>query len=82
MNGGRGGYYTTAHSMNGIGDILGIMPDGSGRILSIEVKTPKGKPSADQVLFIKRCKRNNGVCFIARSISDTKKAMHDAGLDL
>ena len=80
MNGGRGGYYTTTHAMNGVGDIVGCLPDG--RFLSCEVKTKTGRPSADQMLFIKRCKRNNGVCFIARSIDDVQKNLHEAGLSL
>jgi hypothetical protein len=75
-----GTYRSNPYSMRGVGDIIGVLPDG--RFLSCEVKTPKGKPSADQVLFIKRCSRLNGVCFVARSIKDTEKALRDAGLDL
>lgn len=75
-----GGYRSNPYSMRGVGDIIGLLPDG--RFLSCEVKTPKGKPSAEQLLFIKRCTRNGGVCFVARSIEDTEKALSDAGIKL
>ena len=75
-----GGYRSNPYAMRGVGDIIGVLPDG--RFFSCEVKTPKGKTSADQVLFIKRCTRSNGVAFVARSIEDTKKALQDAGLSL
>ena len=75
-----GGYRSNPYAMRGVGDIIGCLPDG--RFLSCEVKTPKGKASAEQMLFIQRCTRNGGVCFVARSLNDTKKALHEAGLDL
>jgi hypothetical protein len=57
--------------MKGVGDIIGMTPDG--RFLSCEVKTKKGQPSADQLLFIKRCTANGGLCFVARSIEDVER---------
>ena len=61
-------YRSNPYNMKGVGDIVGMTPDG--RFLSIEVKTKTGKPSADQLLFIKRCTLNGGLCFVARSIED------------
>lgn len=69
LNSGYGGYRTN-NVMAGVADILGIMPDGSGRFLAIEVKTPRGQQSAQQLLFQKRVERAGGVYVLARQISD------------
>lgn len=59
--------------MKGCADILGVMPDGTGRILAVEVKTPKkGVQSADQILFERRLKRAGGVYILARSVEDVE----------
>ena len=63
-------YRSNPYSMKGVGDIVGMTPDG--RFLSVEIKTKTGKPSADQLLFIKRCELNGGLCFVARSLDDIK----------
>jgi hypothetical protein len=56
-------------------DIICIIPDketGVGQFVGVEVKAPKGKQSADQLLFEKRCKRNGGDYIVARSVQDVK----------
>lgn len=67
-----GAYYSNPYVMRGCPDILGVMPDGSGRILGIEVKTPKGRQSADQILFERRLQRAGGVYVLARSVDDVQ----------
>jgi hypothetical protein len=53
------------HHINGVSDILGILPDG--RFLAIEVKHPSRKNTAtdNQRLFIDLIEKNKGVAFIA-----------------
>ncbi len=52
----------------GSADIIGIAPDG--RFLAVEVKTPKGRPSAEQINFIDVVNRSGGIAGIARSPED------------
>lgn len=46
-------------------DIIGISPDG--RFLAIEVKTPKGRPTKEQMRFIEAVRNAGGIAGIARS---------------
>jgi hypothetical protein len=55
-------------SVKGVPDIIGILP--SGVILGIEVKRPGGKVRPDQVEFIERINRSNGVAFVASSVEE------------
>lgn len=71
MNGGYGGYRSNPGLLKGVPDIL-LIPD-DGIFTGIEVKTPKGKQSADQVLFERRCKRKNGRYYTVRSVDEVKK---------
>jgi hypothetical protein len=57
--------------LKGVSDIIGCIK--SGKILAIEVKSAIGVPSKEQVDFLKKIKDNNGISFIARSISDVDK---------
>lgn len=49
-------------------DIIGITPDG--RFLAIEVKTPTGRATSEQLAFIETVKAQGGVAGIARSVED------------
>ena len=69
--------YRSHTGMRGVPDILLIL---DGRFIGIEVKTPKGRQSPDQILFQRRCERHGGLYILARSVDDTKKALLDAGL--
>lgn len=70
------GQYRAHNGLKGVGDIIGMLPDG--RFLSVEVKTKTGVVSADQQFFIKRCERSGGLCFVARSIEDVKERLNSA----
>ena len=61
------------NGLNGVSDILGILPDG--KILAIEVKSLKGKPTPSQTSFLERVTENNGVAFVARSVADVKSQL-------
>ena len=70
-----GRHIANPYAMKGVADILGVMPDGTGRMLAIEVKTPRGRQSADQKLFERRLKALNGVYILARSVDNVKEAL-------
>ena len=52
----------------GSSDIIGIAPDG--RFLAVEVKTPKGRPTKEQLRFIDAVRNAGGIAGIARSVED------------
>ena len=56
------------HFMPGVGDIVGVLPDGT--FLSIEVKTDTGRLSSDQKVFIDAVQERGGCAICARSIDD------------
>lgn len=57
----------------GCPDVLGQLTDG--RLLGVEVKAPKGKPSPEQTAFLARINGAGGVAFVARSLVDVVKAL-------
>ncbi len=52
----------------GCPDVLGQLKDG--RLLGVEVKSPKGKPSPEQTLFLAQINAAGGVGFIAHDLRD------------
>lgn len=52
------------HKLKGVSDILGII---EGRFLAIEVKSPVGRLSQDQKVFLRRTLDEGGLGFVARS---------------
>lgn len=63
-------YRSNPYTLKGVGDILGILPDG--RFLSVECKSSTGKASADQLLFVKRCTALGGLCVVIHSLDELK----------
>jgi hypothetical protein len=60
--------------IKGVSDILGILADG--RLLAIEVKSKTGKPSVEQIEFIKKINNSGGKAFIARSLEDVQEELN------
>jgi len=58
----------TAGLAVGSSDIVGIAPDG--RFLAIEVKTPTGRPTKEQLRFIEAVRNAGGIAGIARSVDE------------
>lgn len=54
----------------GCSDIIGQLRDG--RFLAIEVKRPGGTVTEDQVEFLAKVQRANGVAFVAHSLDDVQ----------
>jgi|TARA_R100000501_G_C2569793_1_gene77091 hypothetical protein len=57
----------------GVADIIGVFPDGSGRIMCLEVKTQIGKPTPEQSEFLESVREAGGIAEIVRSIEDVIK---------
>jgi hypothetical protein len=66
--------YIPSHAP-GVADILGVLKP-SGRLLAIEVKSPTGKVSPRQQLFLDSIYENGGLAFVARSIEDVEKKLN------
>lgn len=78
LNNGYGAYRSQGKwSAPGLSDIIAITPPagkyGGGVFVGLEIKTPRGKQSADQILFAKRCALNNAEYHVIRSLDDVKK---------
>lgn len=65
--------------ITGSGDLIGwrtvtITPDMVGQrfaqFLSVEVKTPKGKPTPEQLIWADNVRKAGGIAVIARSVED------------
>lgn len=66
LNNGFGAYRSFG-GLKGVPDIIAIV---KGQFVGIEVKTPKGKLSPEQVLFKKRCVRNGGKYLVVKHVDD------------
>lgn len=73
MNGGYGGYRAQSKwTPNGLPDIMLIDKEAYGQLVGLEVKTPKGKPSAGQLLMKRRFELQNARYEIVRSVDDVR----------
>jgi len=74
LNSGYGGYRSQSKWIpNGMPDIMVINKEEYGQLWGLEVKTPKGKPSAHQLLMQKRFHLANARYEFVRSVDDVKK---------
>jgi len=58
----------------GSSDLIGLY---RGRFLAVEIKTPTGKATPEQLRFIEAVKRNGGIAGIARSPADAVALLAD-----
>jgi hypothetical protein len=54
-------------------DVLGQLRDG--RFLAVEVKSPKGRTSTEQVAFLERIRAAGGMGFVARDLRDVVREL-------
>lgn len=74
---GRGGRkHSSKFHMNGIPDILGVLP--GGRLLAIEVKTKTGRVSDSQREFIEIIQSKGALAFVARTIGEVETVLNGA----
>jgi hypothetical protein len=64
--------YREHNGLKGVPDILAVI---NGRFVGFEIKTPRGRQSADQLFFQKRLERHKGKYFIIRSLDEAKEAL-------
>ena len=57
----------------GLSDLVGFRPDG--KFFALEIKTPTGRPSKEQLKFIEFCYRKGVVAGIATSIESAIKVV-------
>lgn len=72
----RFGNQTVRFGLPGQADLSGVLSDG--RRLEIEVKSPTGRLSTDQISFGEMIKRFGGVYIVARSLDDVERGLQDA----
>jgi hypothetical protein len=64
------------YRLKGLPDIQGVLPP-NGRTLAIEVKTQTGRVSPEQKLVVEKMTKLGAIAFIARSLEDVMKRMHE-----
>lgn len=52
----------------GLSDLVGYNPDG--QFFALEIKTPAGKASKEQLAFVEKCYRDGAIAGFARSVED------------
>lgn len=64
----------------GSSDLIGVltMPDGTGRFLALECKTPTGSATREQLLFLELVRKRGGFAAIVRSVDDAQQAINRA----
>lgn len=70
--------HTSPFAINGTSDILGVT--NSGRFVALEVKNERGRPSPEQIVFIKRVQSCGALAAIVRSVDQTAQAFQEWGL--
>lgn len=74
INSGYGGYRAQSKwSFPGLPDILMVHKENYGQLWGLEVKTPKGRPSAGQLIMQKQFHLNNAEYHFVKSVDDVKK---------
>lgn len=69
---GKNIYRKSAGYMKGVSDLIGLY---NGRMLAIEVKSARGRPTPEQVTFQECVRHNGGIAFIARSVEEVQQKL-------
>lgn len=59
----------------GSADIWGVLP--GGRAVFVEIKTPKGRTTVLQEMFLEEMREQGAVAFVARSIEDCERELEE-----
>lgn len=57
----------------GLSDLVGFRPDG--RFFALEIKTPTGRPSKEQILFVDFCMSHGAIAGIVNSVESALKTV-------
>lgn len=68
----KDGRYFSTGLPKGFSDLFGFRKS-DGRAVFIEVKTPKGKPSTEQVKFLETMRKYGAVAGVCRSVEEALK---------
>ena len=63
-------HHGSLYSEVGVADIIGCLPFQGGRMIALEVKTPKGKATLAQLNWIYKYKCAGAIAGVVRSIKD------------
>lgn len=75
----KGGGYRKFVGLKGVSDILALMPDGSGRLFAVEVKTASGKIREEQQQFLDRVNQLGGYAVVVRDVKELESILNDLG---
>lgn len=70
---GGGEYFVRATSLQGISDVIGVLPDG--RFLAVECKTDGGRLRPTQEAFLDLVRTHGGVALVVRSLAELRAAL-------
>lgn len=62
--------FTKTNNKKGVSDIIGLLDNG--KLLAIELKQGKNRPSVHQLEFIEQCERAGAIAFFAWSLDEVK----------
>lgn len=66
--------FRTFQGMKGTSDILGLM-NTSGRLIAVECKVGKNKPSPDQTAFLEAVRQRGGVAGVVYNLADLEELL-------
>lgn len=67
-------------SINGIADILGVLPDG--RFLAVECKRPGGRVRPDQRAFLDSVTASGGLALVVRDVLELQRLLQVEGYEV
>lgn len=73
--GASGGRHRRANPMRGFPDVMGVVPDGTGRLFVVEVKDPAGDFSVEQLRWRERLVAAGALYVCARQAGDVLAAI-------
>lgn len=73
----RKGIFRRNHSINGVSDILGILPDG--RFLAVECKSKTGRVRKEQDEFLDEIARRGGFATVVRAVDELEADLKEFG---
>jgi hypothetical protein len=69
------GTHTTRYGLvPGASDLIGILAP-SGRFVALEVKTPRGRVSPEQRMFLDLVRSRGGIAAVVRSVDEARRAL-------
>lgn len=61
----------------GVSDIIGVLPGGSGRIITVETKAPGKKPTPHQSAFLAAIEAMGGLSLVVDDVKQLESILRD-----